>query len=264
MPVERRYASARRARPRGSRPYDSRVIGSTMSQMTVRVGRSRNGSITAVSGSGIMSMSELLIACQPRIEEPSKPNPSSMPDSSRAIGYVMCCHVPGKSMNLQSIITAPFFSANFSTSPGFMCECLPFARAPGAPGGCRRSRRPRYPDLRSGSDGVLARLSGADPDDLVHRGHEDLAVPYPAGASRLGDDVDHLAHAFLGNDDLQLDLGYEVNDVRRAPVDFLLAAGAPEALDLADGHAMHTDLRQALLDLVELERLDDSLDLLHH
>src|SRR4051794_7759922 len=107
----------------------------------------------------------------------------------------MCCHVPGKSMNLQSIITAPFFSANFRTSPGFMCECLSLPR-PRRWVDRMRGRRNRSggptPD-QTGLDCVLARLPGADAHDLVHRGHEDLPVTDAAGTCRLGDDVDHLA-----------------------------------------------------------------------
>jgi hypothetical protein len=57
-----------------------------MSQMSDSVGVVRNGSITAVVGSGTINMSELLIACQPRIDEPSKPKPSERPDSRRPIG----------------------------------------------------------------------------------------------------------------------------------------------------------------------------------
>ncbi len=33
-----------------------------------------------------MSMSDSLIACQPRIDDPSNPKPSSMPDSSLPMG----------------------------------------------------------------------------------------------------------------------------------------------------------------------------------
>ena len=40
-----------------------------------------NGSITAVVGSGMTSMSDALIGCQPRIDEPSKPLPSSKSSS---------------------------------------------------------------------------------------------------------------------------------------------------------------------------------------
>ena len=77
MPVDFRYFSAFMAMLRGSREYGSLVIGSMMLQMSESVGSAMNGSITAVLGSGITSMSEAWIACQPRIEEPSNPSPSS-------------------------------------------------------------------------------------------------------------------------------------------------------------------------------------------
>src|SRR5215510_12635114 len=103
----------------------------------------------------------------------------------------MCCHVPGKSMNLQSIITAPFFSAYFRTSPGFIAGCL--SLLVGARG--------------RGLDGVLARLPGADADDLVDRADEDLSVADAAGLGRLDDGIDDLPDAVLRHDDLELDLG---------------------------------------------------------
>ena len=72
MPVDLRYASAFAAIVRGSREYGCFVIASTMSQMSDSVGVERNGSMTAVSGSGMKIMSEAWIGCQPRIELPSK------------------------------------------------------------------------------------------------------------------------------------------------------------------------------------------------
>ena len=77
MPVDLRYFSAFIAMLRGSREYGSFVIGSTTLQMSESVGSAMNGSMTAVVGSGITSMSDAWIACQPRIEEPSNPSPSS-------------------------------------------------------------------------------------------------------------------------------------------------------------------------------------------
>jgi hypothetical protein len=52
-------------------------MGSTTLQITLTVGTSGNGSINTVSGSGISSMSETLMDWKPRMEEPSKPMPSS-------------------------------------------------------------------------------------------------------------------------------------------------------------------------------------------
>src|SRR5512141_3386897 len=103
MPVDLRYFSAFIAMLRGSREYGSFVIGSTMLQMSDSVGSAMNGSMTAVDGSGITSMSEALIACQPRIDEPSKPRPASKTSSvSSYSGIEKCCQMPTKSMNLRS------------------------------------------------------------------------------------------------------------------------------------------------------------------
>ena len=84
-------------------------MGSSILHSSVSVGSLVKGSSTAVSGSGTTSMSLDSIDCQPRMEEPSKPSPSSNGASSlnSEIGAVKCCQVPIKSMNLMSTITAP-------------------------------------------------------------------------------------------------------------------------------------------------------------
>ena len=78
-------------------------------QIRDSVGSLVNGSSTAVSGSGITSMSLLSIACHPRIDDPSKPRPSSKGASSlnSEVGAEKCCQVPSRSINLISTITTP-------------------------------------------------------------------------------------------------------------------------------------------------------------
>ena len=121
IPVDFRYASAFWAMLRGSRVYFSLVMGSTMLQMKLIVGTAVKGSITAVAASGMTSMSLAWIACQPRMELPSKPKPSSKElSSSWPMGTVKCCHIPGKSMNLKSANFAPFSLTIFMTSFGVM------------------------------------------------------------------------------------------------------------------------------------------------
>src|SRR3954462_7075733 len=121
MPVDLRYFSALRAMLRGSREYGSLVIGSMMLQVSDTVGMLQNGSMRAVPGSGTISMSEALIGCQPRIDEPSRPKPSSNDSSlSCEMVTVVCCQMPGRSMNFRSTILTPFFSANLMTSLGDM------------------------------------------------------------------------------------------------------------------------------------------------
>src|SRR5260221_4416067 len=94
---------------RGSRGYFSGVMASSTLPSSVSVGSLQNGSSTAVVGSGMISMSLLLISDHPRIDDPSKPRPSSKAASSlnSEIGAEKCCHVPSRSMNLISTITTP-------------------------------------------------------------------------------------------------------------------------------------------------------------
>src|SRR3989338_2690079 len=100
-------------------------MGSTMLQMRDSVGDSMNGSITAVVGSGTTSMSLAWIGCQPRMDEPSKPSPSSNISSlSSEMGMEKCCQMPTKSRNFKSTILAFFSFANCNTSFGFIIVFL--------------------------------------------------------------------------------------------------------------------------------------------
>src|SRR6476659_1944882 len=71
--------------------------------MRLRVGSALKISTHALPGSGITSMSEALIAFQPRILEPSKPRPSVKMSSLYSVSVVVkCCQAPGRSVNLKS------------------------------------------------------------------------------------------------------------------------------------------------------------------
>ena len=129
IPVERRYSSARFATLRGSFAYGAYVPGSTISQTSDSVGTSVNGSRIAVDASGMRIMSLSSIPCQPRIDEPSKPRPSSNADSSRApTGSVTCCHVPSRSQNLRSTIETRVSAAHSSASRASGSVSPPFVR----------------------------------------------------------------------------------------------------------------------------------------
>ena len=73
--------------------------------------------MNAPFGSGTRSMSDSWISWNPRIEEPSKPNPSwKLLSSSCEIGTEKCCHSPGRSQNRRSTISAPASFASASAS----------------------------------------------------------------------------------------------------------------------------------------------------
>src|SRR5687767_11688939 len=83
-----------------------------MVQVSESVGTAQNGSTKALAGSGMASMSLASMLFHPRMEEPSKPKPSSNTSSvNSAMGTLKCCQVPKVSTNLMSIIFAPCFLA---------------------------------------------------------------------------------------------------------------------------------------------------------
>ncbi len=103
MPLPRRYSSAFLAMLRGSLLYGSPVSGSCTKNVRFSVLCVRNGSTTAVDGSGSSSMSDSWISWKPLIDEPSNMSPSVKTRSSNAAaGTVKCCIVPGRSQNLTS------------------------------------------------------------------------------------------------------------------------------------------------------------------
>src|SRR5664280_2218176 len=92
-----------------------------MVQVRLNVGTAQKGSMNAVFGSGIASMSEASMLFQPRMEEPSKPSPSEKESSfNSATGMLKCCQVPKVSTNLMSTIFAPAFLANSNTLLGVL------------------------------------------------------------------------------------------------------------------------------------------------
>src|SRR5207248_7064894 len=116
----------------------------------------KNGSMNAVSGCGRTSMSDSLIATQPRIEEPSKPRPSSKVLSLIASeGMVKCCHRPGKSMKRRSTALTSFSRMRARTSLG-VTEGTSWRRVPG-PGAVTGGELPESP----AGNGACYREGGA-------------------------------------------------------------------------------------------------------
>src|ERR1041385_7868267 len=94
-----------------------------MVQVSDNVGIVQKGSIKAVLGSGIASMSEASMLFQPRMLEPSKPKPSSEISSVNSpMGQLKCCQVPKVSTNLMSTILAPLFLASSNTVFGVLMD----------------------------------------------------------------------------------------------------------------------------------------------
>src|SRR3978361_2116856 len=77
----------------------------------------KNGSIVAVTGSGIRPMSDSLIAFQPAIDEPSNMVPSEKISSSiMLMSKVTCCHLPRGSVKRRSTYLTSLSLIDFRTS----------------------------------------------------------------------------------------------------------------------------------------------------
>src|SRR5438552_3478961 len=185
-----------------------------MLQISDSVGSAQNGSMTAVLGSGTTSMSLAWMGCQPRIEEPSNPSPSSNTASSISLGgTVKCCQIPRKSLNLKSIATAFWSFMNLITSFGVMPSLL---LAVIVVVGLFREffggtfLRVALPFVGLALDGIRPSFTGADAHYILDGHHEDLAVANAARLCRLGDCLHDLGDHFVLHDDLQLHFRQEV------------------------------------------------------
>src|SRR6266567_17198 len=108
---------------------------------------------------------------------------------------------------------------------------------------------------------ALIALAGANANRGVHGMNEDLPVADIAGLRRARENGSDFVHETVGHH--HLDLGKEVNRVLAAAVELGMPLLPAEAANLGNRHADNAYASQGLLDVVELERLDDGLDLLH-
>src|SRR5439155_23743958 len=140
-----------------------------MLQIIVSVVSLQNGSRKAVSGTGITSMSDSLIACQPRMLEPSKPRPSSKVLScSSPAGMVKCCQRPGKSMKRRSTALTSFSRIRARTSLGDTRDLLKETGTKQGADGYWNA--PGWTSLIYGKTGRLARKKSVTSFDPVRPG----------------------------------------------------------------------------------------------
>ncbi len=111
--------------------------------------------------------------------------------------------------------------------------------------------------------GIRAALTGTDAQGIVNRNNENLAVADATGMRRVANGLDSPVDEIVFGHELDLHLGQEIYNVFSPAIEFRVALLMTESLDLRHGQALQPGLVQGLLDLVELERLDHRLDLLH-
>src|SRR4051812_24773909 len=223
-----------------------------MSQTIESVVSAKNGSITAVAGSGIRHMSDSLIAFQPAIEEPSNIVPSeNMSSSTMVLSKVTCCHLPRGSVKRRSTYFTSSSFIIFNTSLAVVMGRVSLVDEVSP-----REQRPRL-------DCVDAGLTRPDPDRFLDVRDENLAVPDPAGLGRASYRLDGFFDHVIAEDNFDLHLGKEIHDVFGTAIELGMPLLAPESLRLGDRDALQSVFLKGLLHLVEFEGLYDCFELFH-
>ena len=104
---------------------------------------------------------------------------------------------------------------------------------------------------------VMTGFTGTNTDCLFKTGDENLAVADLACVCSLGNRFNDLVDHLRSHGRLEFHLGQKINHIFRTAIKFRVALLASEAFYLGNGNALHTDLRQAFTNIIELERLDD-------
>ena len=113
------------------------------------------------------------------------------------------------------------------------------------------------------SDPLGSPLARPDPDRILNRQNEDLAVADFPGVRGFPDRLDHVLHGFVSDNDLQLALGDEVNYILGTPVLLLDPPLDPAALHIKDRHCAKSCGVQRGFDLFKLLGPNHCLDHLH-
>lgn len=122
--------------------------------------------------------------------------------------------------------------------------------------------RVNYP-LEPCLDGGFTALVGADADDVFDREDEDFAVTDFAGLGGGRDGGDRLGGEVVGDHDLELGLGEEINRVFGTTIDFGVSFLTSKTFHLGDGHTFDADGGEGFFDLFQFEGLDDGNDEFH-
>src|SRR5690606_35460592 len=107
----------------------------------------------------------------------------------------------------------------------------------------------------SASDRVRSGLSGADAHRFFDVGNEDFPISDPACLGGLANGLDGGFNGVVCEDNLDFDLGQEVDDVLGAAIEFRVALLSSEALGLYYRDSLQAGFLQGLFDFFELERL---------
>jgi hypothetical protein len=93
-----------------------------------------------------------------------------------------------------------------------------------------------------GSEGVFARLTGADADRLFDGRNEDFTIADLVGLGGIYDGLDCAVDLIVGKDHFDFDFRKEVHDIFSAAIQLGMALLAAEAFDFDHAEALNANI----------------------
>ena len=109
----------------------------------------------------------------------------------------------------------------------------------------------------------FANLFGANAYCVFYRENENLAVTDFTGLGGPNHFADRFFDHIIGQNNLDLHFGEEIDRILAAAIDLGVAFLPSESFDFGDRHSLDTKLGQSFFNLLEFERLNDRFQLFH-
>ena len=93
--------------------------------------------------------------------------------------------------------------------------------------------------------------------------NEDFAVADPPRPRSILDRFDHIVRKTVLDHDFDFYLGQKIDHIFGSAIEFCVALLAAEAFDFSYSDSRNSNVMKCVFHVIELERLDDGLDLLH-
>src|SRR5215471_1700603 len=100
--------------------------------------------------------------------------------------------------------------------------------------------------------------------DIINGQDKNFPVANTPRVGSCHNGINNIVYLLFWGKDFELSLGQKINHIFRTPVQLRMPLLASKAFDLSHCQSLDTNSIEAILDFVELERLNDCLNLFHH
>ena len=107
-------------------------------------------------------------------------------------------------------------------------------------------------------DGIRARFTGTNADNLFQGGNKNFAIANFSGVGRFQNRIDDIIDHIIIDGDFKLNLGQEINHVLGTSVKLGMAFLTAKALHLRYCYTLYVDIGQSLANIIHFKGLNNS------